>query len=320
MERKLAEPTFFDIAAADLGGPRTQAFFDKCDRLVPWQELAASLKGLYGDHAEGGRPPWPVILMVKCLMLQKWFGLSDPQLEEMLKDRLSFRRFVGLGLNDRTPDETTFVRFRARLRESGQGRTLFDEVVRQLEAKGVVMKNGTLVDATIIEAPLGRTGKDGTLTRDQDASHTYKHKRPYHGYKGHIATDKQGIIKDYRFGTASEHDSKYFDELTQDERTAVYGDSAYRGREREEELENRGIFNGIMYGRVKGQGDLPPAWRRRNRKLAKVRAIVEHPFAWMKNMGYRRTRYRGLIRNAIDFALTAAAYNLKRSFSLLECA
>ena len=320
MERKLAEPTFFDIAAADLGGPRTQAFFDKCDRLIPWQEMAASLKDLYGDHAEGGRPPWPVMLMVKCLMLQKWFGLSDPQLEEMLKDRLSFRRFVGLSLNDRTPDETTFVRFRARLRESGQGRTLFDEVVKHLESKGVVMKDGTLVDATIVEAPLGRTGKDGSFTRDQDASHTYKHKRSYHGYKGHIATDTNGIVKDYRFGPASEPDSKYFDELTQDEQIAVYGDSAYRSKERERQLENRGVFNGIIHGRVTGQGDLPQAQRRRNRKLSKVRAIVEHPFAWMKNMGYRRTRYRGLIRNAIDFALTATAYNLKRSFSLLECA
>lgn len=320
MERKLAEPTFFDIAAADLGGPRTQAFFEKCERLIPWTQLAAALKDLYGDHDEGGRPPWPVVLMVKCLMLQKWFGLSDPQLEEMLKDRLSFRRFVGLSLNDRTPDETTFVRFRARLRESGQGRTLFDEVVNHLESKGVVMKDGTLVDATIIEAPLGRTGKDGTFTRDKDAAHTFKHKRPYHGYKGHIATDTNGIIKDYRFSAANEHDSIYFDELTRDEEIGVYGDTAYRSREREERLEERGIFNGITHGCVKGQDGLPAAERRRNHRLSKVRAIVEHPFAWMKNMGYRRTRYRGLIRNAIDFALTAAAYNLKRSFSLLECA
>lgn len=317
MERKLAEPTFFDMAAANLGGPRTQAFFDKCDRLIPWKELASSLKDLYGEHEEGGRPPWPVLLMVKCLMLQKWFGLSDPQLEEMLKDRLSFRRFVGLSLNDRTPDETTFVRFRARLRESGHGRTLFDEVVRQLRSRGVMLKDGTLVDATIIEAPLGRQREEGTSTRDQDASHTYKHKRPYHGYKGHIATDKNGIIKDYRFGTAAEHDTMYFDALTEDEETAIYADSAYRGKEREEKLKQKGIFNGIIHGRVKGQDHVKSTDRRRNRAISKVRAIVEHPFAWMKNMGYRRTRYRGLIRNAMDFALTAAAYNLKRSFSLL---
>lgn len=280
MERKLAEPTFFDIAASDLGGPRTQAFFDKCNRLIPWKELAASLKDLYGEHEEGGRPPWPVLLMVKCLMLQKWFGLSDPQLEELLKDRLSFRRFVGLSLNDRTPDETTFVRFRARLRESGQGRAPFDEVVKQLQSKGMVMKDGTLVDATIIEAPLGRTGKDGTFTRDKDASHTYKRNRPYHGYKGHIATDTNGIIKDYRFGTASEHDSKYFDELTEHEKNAVYADSAYRGKEREDELKKRGIFNGIIHARVKGQDAIRGAERRRNRAISKVRAFVEHPFAW----------------------------------------
>lgn len=320
MERKLAEPTFLDLGMGGLGGPRTQAFLDKCEKLIPWQDLAMPLRDIYGEHENGGRPPWPIVFMIKCLMLQKWFSLSDPQLEEMLKDRLSFRRFVGLSLNDRTPDETTFVRFRARLQKFAHGRTVFDQVVKHLEAKGVILKNGTLVDATIIEAPLGRKRPDGVSTRDPDASHTYKHKRPYHGYKGHIATDRNGIIKDYRFGTAKEPDSKYFDELTKDEETAVYGDSAYRSKEREEALEKRGVHNGIIHGRVKGQGDLKVAVRIRNRSISKIRAIVEHPLAWMKNMGYRRTRYRGVIRNAIDFALMAAACNLKRSLSLLECA
>jgi IS5 family transposase len=320
MERKLAEPTLMDATVADLGGPRTAAFFDKCQRLIPWARLAAPLADLYEDNGAGGRPAWPVQLMVKCLMLQKWFNLSDPQLEEQLQDRLSFRRFVGLSVTDDTPDETTFVRFRQRLLAHHHGRTLFDQVLGHLRAQGLVMKSGTLVDATIIEAPLGRARAGGGSTRDREAAHTCKHRRTYHGYKAHLATDRRGLITDFRFGKASESDLTYFDELTAREKTAVYGDSAYRSAERERRLERRGIEAGIIHQRVKGQARLAPADRERNRMLSKIRAFVEHPIAWIKNMGHRRTRYRGRLRNALDFGLVAAAYNLKRSFSLMRCA
>jgi IS5 family transposase len=317
MERKLADATFLDGAVAELCGPRTAAFFDKCQQLIPWAQLAAPLRDLYEDNGAGGRPAWPLVLMVKCLMLQKWFSLSDPQLEELLQDRLSFRRFVGLSLTEDTPDETTFVRFRQRLLAHHHGRTLFDRVLSHLDRHGLVLKGGTIVDATIIEAPLGRPRSGGGSTRDPEASHTYKHRRTYHGYKAHIATDRHGVIKDYRFGAASEHDATYFEELTAGEKTAVYGDTAYRSAAREAGLEQRGVLAGIIHKRVKGQTRLVPADRRRNRWLGRIRAVVEHPFAWIKNMGHRRTRYRGRLRNALDFGLVAAAYNLKRSFSLM---
>lgn len=321
MERKLAQPTFADEVVSDMGGPRTAVFFDKCQRLIPWEKLAAPLADLYENNGGGGRPAWPLVLMVKCLMLQKWFSLSDPQLEEMLQDRLSFRRFVGLSITDDTPDETTFVRFRQRLLAHHHGRTVFDQVQNHLRARGLVLKGGTIVDATIIEAPLGRPRSGGGgSTRDAEASHTFKQHRAYHGYKAHIATDRRGIIRDYRFGTASEHDVTYFDELTADERAAVYGDSAYRGVERERRLERRGVTAGIIHKRVKGQAHLAPADRRRNAALSRIRAVVEHPFAWIKNMGHRRTRYRGTLRNGLDFGLVAAAYNLKRSLSLISTA
>src|SRR5688500_1233431 len=117
MERKLAQPTFTDALMLDYGSPRMAAFFDQMDAVVPWHELAASIADVFDDSRDepsrgrGGRPHWPLVLMVKCLLLQKWFGLSDPGLEEMLRDRLSFRRFVGLSLEEQTPDETTFVKF-----------------------------------------------------------------------------------------------------------------------------------------------------------------------------------------------------------------
>src|SRR5687768_9360914 len=158
MERKLAEPTFTD-AWLDYGSPRMAAFFAEMDAVVPWADVAASIADVFDDDSDsdkGGRPHWPVVLMVKCLMLQKWFGLSDPGLEEMLRDRLSFRRFVGLSMDEQTPDETTFVRFRGRLVARGHGSTLFDAVRRVLEQRGVIVNAGTLVDASVQQASRGR--------------------------------------------------------------------------------------------------------------------------------------------------------------------
>lgn len=125
------------------------------------------------------------------------------------------------------------------------------------------------------------------------------------------------MVKDFRFDTARRHDSQYIDALTKDEKTLIVGDSAYMSEEREERLRRRGVCFGVVKRRVRGQEELPYVQPLLNRAWSTVRAIVEHPFAWMRNMGYRRVRYRGRGRNALDFGLMAAAYNLKRSFSLL---
>jgi IS5 family transposase len=270
------------------------------------------------DTSKGGASNWPIVMMVKCMMLQRWFNLSDPMLEEMLLDRLSFRRFIGLRMEDKTPDETTFVVFRKRLRKHGHNSTLFDKTVEILKQRGVILEEGTCVDATIIEASRGRKRSDGTSTKDKTASYTKKHGKIHHGYKAHIATDRNGIIKDYRFDTARVHDSKHIDDLTSDEQHSIWADSAYMNSERKKRLEDEGIFCGIIERRVRGQKELTPEQKRHNRLVAGIRAVVEHPFAWMKNTGYRRVRYRGLRRNGLDFALHAIAYNFKRSFSLQE--
>ena len=318
MERKSHGWTLVDGMTMDLGGPRSGAFFEKCETMIPWDQLARSVADLYSNSKRSaGRPHWPIKMMLKCLMIQKWYGLSDPQLEEMLRDRLSFRRFVGLGLQEDTPDETTFVVFRRRLREAGHDQTLFHKTFRHLEKQGFVLTEGTLVDATIIEAPRGRKRQDGSSTRDQEASYTKKRDRTYHGFKAHIATDRQGLIKDYRFTTAKVHDSQCMDELIAKEKIAVYADSAYMDRDRKKRLQNRGVYCGIIERRVRGQDDLSYGQQLINRFCATIRAVVEHPFAWMHQMGRRRARYRGLRRNAFDFAMLAMAYNWKRSFSLV---
>ena len=156
LERTNRQHGFIDAATSQLGGPRTAAMLGRLHSAVDWEHLAVPIRALPAYSNPGaGRRPWDVVLMLKCVLLAKWFNLSDPGLEEMLQDRLSFRRFVGLSLDDATPDETTFVRFRARLRDADLDGVLFERALQQLDAKGLVLQEGTLVDATIIEASRG---------------------------------------------------------------------------------------------------------------------------------------------------------------------
>ncbi len=316
MERRTPGPTFVDAMMNDLGGPKSRAFFEAVETAIDWSGLASAIGDVYADRRGPGRPHWPVEQMLKCLILAKWFNLSDPQLEEVLQDRLSFRRFVGLMLDDATPDETTFVRFRRRLREAGHDQTLLAGVLAQLERQGVVVNEGTLIDASIIEAPRGRRRSDGTSTRDQEASFTRKHGRTSFGYRAHIATDRRGVIRDVVFDTAKVNEQVHMDRLIGDESHSVYADRAYMDHRRKHRLQSQGMYCGIMERRGRGQEELTPRQKWHNALCAKVRAVVEHPFAWIRNMGYRRVRYRGRRRNEFDFALLTVAYNIKRSLSL----
>jgi len=182
----------------------------------------------------------------------------------------------------------------------------------------LILEEGTCVDATIIETSRGRKCDDGSHTRDKTASYTKQHGRIHHGYKTHIATDTNGIIKDYRFDTAKVHDSQHIDDLIADEHHSIFVDRAYMSADRKKDLEVQSVFCGIVQRRVRGQKELTTEQKWHNRLVASFRAVVEHPFEWMKNTGYRRSRYRGLHRNGMDFALHAVAYNFKRSFSLQE--
>jgi len=316
--RKNESMGFVDAALSDLGGPRSAALLEKLDAATPWAQLAAPIAGLPEYHNPGaGRRPWDPVLMLKCLMLPKWNNLSDPGLEEALKDRISFRRFVGLSFTDVTPDETTFVRFRQRLREAGLHDVIFHAVVEHINSQGLLVREGTMVDATIIEAPRGRPRPDGTSTRDTDASFTSKHGLPHHGYKGHIGVDLSGIVIRCAFGTAKQHDADHLEYLIGGEERLVLADSAYGSKERRKDLRSRGIIDGICYQRHRGQKKLHDWQERWNRLVSKSRAKVEHPTGMLKHqMGLRRVRYRGMQRNAFDFTLTLTACNLKRSIHL----
>jgi IS5 family transposase len=149
-------------------------------------------------------------------------------------------------------------------------------------------------------------------TRDPEASFAKKGGETCHGCKGHIAADRSGTVTDYRFGDAAPHDSNFIDELTRDHKKIVVDDSDCRGRGREATPEARGVACAIAFRRRRGRKNLPPTPRRLNRLIDRVRAMVEHPFAWMRNMGYRRVRHRGRRRNEPVFALMLMACNRKR--------
>lgn len=314
--RKNQAMGFVDCVLA--GGPKSAALLEKLDNATPWKKLARPILHLPEYKTNNvGRPAWDPIVMLKCMMLQRWFNLSDPQLEEQLMDRISFRKFVGLSFDDATPDETTFVRFRNRLRDANIHEYVFNTVVKHLDSQGYLVREGTMVDATIIEQSTGRKNDKDENTRDTDASFTKKHGKTFHGYKAHIACDLSGIITDYRFTTAKKHDSTQIDDLILHERNAVFADSAYASKQRRKELCDRGVIDGIIYKRNRGQEilyDWQVDW---NIVVSKVRAKVEHPFAMLKHqLKYRKVKYRGWQRNEFDVAFMLTACNLKKSLSL----
>jgi IS5 family transposase len=321
MERKSADPTFTDLVLADLGSKRAAEFFSRCQALIPFDRLAASVADIFiADQPQGGAPHLPVAMMLKILFVQKCNGMSDPQTEEMLRDRISFRRFVGLSFDDKTPDHSTIWLFRQRLEKAGHGATLFDQTLEILREQGMIIETGTLIDATIIEAPLGQTRKDGTKTADPCASKTAKGGRAYHGYRAHISTDRRGMVTDYIYDSAKVSEHTHFDALAEKETRMVFADSGCRSKERVDKLRARGVVAGMCHRRVRGQKELTPLQKRFNRAVAGIRAFVEHPFASIKRMLPRKTRYRGIRRNALDFCLCAVVHNWRKSMSLTPAA
>jgi IS5 family transposase len=321
MERMNAQPTFTDLTLAGLGGRRTAEFFERCQSLIPFDKLAAAVANIFvEDLPEGGAPHWPVSMMLKIAFVQKCYGLSDPQTEEALMERISFRRFVGLSFDDKTPDHSTIWLFRERLEKAGHASTLFDKTLELLREQGVVLETGTLIDATLIEAPLGGKREDGSKTAQPCATHTAKGNRAYFGYRAHIAADRQGIITDYIYDSAKVSEHTHFDALARHETRAVFADSGCRSQDRVAQLRARGVLAGLCHRRVKGQKELTALQKRFNRAVAGIRAFVEHPFAAVKKMLPRRARYRTLRRNALDFGLCAVIQNWRKAMPRLNAA
>jgi len=325
----MSNPSFFDYAMQDQGGRRSRKFLSEMKAFIPWEALEKMLidKGAYRPREKGraGRPPYRSSVLLGALFLQAWYDLSDPMTEEMIHDRLSFREFLGIQAEDDIPDETTIGNFRNALMDRMLFDAIFEIVFAQMQANDLVLKEGTLVDATLIHSsePKRKKDKKGKVIRNQandtDATYTVKRNQRYHGYKIHIGTDPNGVIKKMTTTTAKASDTKEFDYLTQDEEHFVTADSAYMSKERKKDLRKKGITNGIIERRVRGQSKLRPKQTKHNKRFAPIRGLVELSFAFIKHhMGYRRTRFKGLEKNDQYHLLLGAAYNIRRAPALVR--
>jgi IS5 family transposase len=285
--------------------------------LIDWAPMERLLAPL---RAPTGRPGYPPLALFRALLLAQWYQLSDPGLEEALADRLSFRRFCGFGLDDGTPDETTLCRFRGALAERCLAEALFAELNRQLDARGLVLKAGTLIDATLVEASVARPPqREGEVsTKDPEAGFTRRGQRSFFGFKAHVAVDLgSDLIRDAVLTGADVGDSLAADGLVQGDEAAVFMDKAYDSAARRAALAEAGIADGIMH---RGHARRPLiAWQRwMNTALAPIRGQVERAFGTLKrSYGWRRVRYRGLLRNGAHLHLLCTAMNLRRAERLV---
>jgi len=284
---------------------------------VKWYRFEKLLRKLEPDGA--GRPPFEPLLMFKALLLQQWYGLSDAQLEDALNDRVSFRRFLGLGLDADAPDHTTLCRFRNRLVETGLIARLFAEFDHQISDRGLALKQGTMIDATLVEAACSRP-PFGESAGDPDAAFVKKEGRPgsTHGYKAHVGVD-QGtrLIRSALLTAANVNETEVADQLIRGDERAVYADKAYDTKARRAWLKSAGIKDRIMHRPNKHHPNLPPHLARRNALIAPIRASVETVFAVLKRrMQFVRVRYFGMKKNAAHLLMLAIAYNMRRVAAL----
>lgn len=288
---------------------RRAQFLVNMDRVVPWSTLCGLIEPFYSRGATG-RPPVGVERMLRIYFLQNWFNLSDPAVEEALYDVLSMRDFVGIDLGrEPAPDETTILRFRHLLEKHGLGKRLFEEVGRHLQAQGLKVSTGTIVDATIISAPSSTKNKSGE--RDPEMRQTKKGNQWHFGMKAHIGTDsKTKLIHSVSVTGANVHDSQQLPHLLHGHEQRVYGDSAYTGQTQT----LRAIAPKARdFTNEKGRANRPltKEQRAKNRIKSRVRAKVEHAFGVIKRVfGFTKVCYRGLAKNANRVFVAAALANL----------
>jgi IS5 family transposase len=286
---------------------------------VKWYRFEKLLARL--QPAGAGRPPYEPLMMVKALLLQQWYGLSDADLEEAINDRVSFRKFLGLSLEGAAPDHTTLCRFRQRLVQEGLSARLFAEFEKQLQGRGLILKRGTMIDASLVETPHRPPSADGGREAvDPDAGLTARkgQRGTHYGYKMHAGVDQHSrLIRRVRLTAANVNDTVPADGLVCGDERAVYADKAYAKRARRAWLAGLGIKARIMHKSWGGGPPLTPWQRRHNALIAVARAEVEGVFATLKRwFGFHRVRYRGLERNEGHLLVVALAYNMKRSLKL----
>ncbi len=276
---------------------RREKFLERMDSLIPWQKLEKKIRRHYPKRGRG-RPPYPLSVMLRVHCVQLFYNLSDPAMEDMLYEIESVRRFVGLRLSGPLPDETTILKFRHLLEKHNLGTKLFEAINQHLADNDLMLKEGTVVDASIIASPTSTKNRDGA--RDPEMHQTKKGNEWHFGMKMHIGVDETyGIVHSLTTTSANVHDVTETVRLLHGDEESVWADAGYQGAHKRAEHKNR---------EVDWQIAMRPGKRRQlgtdseeevfEKAKASVRAKVEHPFRYVKRMfGYDKVRYRGLAKN-----------------------
>jgi len=282
-------------------------FLGEMDAVVPWVRLEALIAQHYTKPRKG-RPQMPLSVMLRIYFLQQWYGLSDPGAEAALYDMHSMRDFAGLDLaRDAIPDETTILNFRHLLEKHQLTEALFDAVKTYLQERALLLRGGTIMDATLIAAP--PSTKNKANKRDPDMSQSKKGNQWYFGMKAHIGVDaKSGLVHRVKTTTGKVHDAKLTDNLIRPDDTIVFCDKGYVSDKRKRSTRARGASWAVKDKRKPGRV-LSVSQKKRNKKYGVVRAKVEHVFRVIKcQFSYRKVRYRGLAKNEAQmFSLMALA-------------
>ena len=286
---------------------RRERFLAEMDAVIPWTRLL----GLIAPHypkAGNGRQPLGMEKMLRIYFLQQWFNLSDPQAEDAIYDSESMRRFARVELGDEVvPDESTILRFRHLLERHGLTQAIFDSITGLLEERRLLLRSGTIVDATIIAAP--SSTKNASATRDPEMKQTRKGKNWHFGMKLHIGADKRGIVHTVRATNAAVADITQLPELLHGQEREVFGDQAYWKEDDRAFLESWGVRYRI--NRRPSRRPLSKRWRMINRARSRTRARGEHAFRIVKQLwGFAKVRYRGLAKNLARAQTMFALANL----------
>jgi len=292
---------------------RKREFLDEMERVVPWKALVQIIEP-YWPKSKTGRPPFAIETMLRIHYLQHWFGLSDPAMEEALHDVPLYLEFAGLSSGaSRIPDETTILRFRHLLEKHNLAVDMLRVVNDILEAKGLLMRTGTAVDATLISAPSSTKNDSGE--RDPEMKQTKKGNQWYFGMKAHIGVDiASGLVHTVVGTSANEADINIAGQLLHGEEDVAFGDSGYRGVNKRDEAQGPQWFVAMMPSKRRTLNPFlyPDMVAECIEKMkAGVRAKVEHPFRVLKRQfGYTKVRYRGLAKNTAQIVTLFALSNL----------
>ena len=305
------------FADAEYAGKRKQTrrelFLIEMDRVVPWTGLIALVEPHY-PKGEGGRPAYSLMAMLRVYLMQNWFGYSDPAMEEALYETTILRQFSGLSL-ERIPDETTILNFRRLLEKHELAAGMLAVINGYLGDRGLSLRQGTIVDATLINAPSSTKNKDGK--RDPEMHQTKKGNQYYFGMKAHIGVDDESGLVHSVVGTAANvADVTQVDKLLHGEENMVGADAGYTGIEKRAEHDGRKVIWQVAarrstYKKLDKRSALYKAKRKIEKAKAQVRAKVEHPFRVIKGQfGYVKTRFRGLAKNTAQLVTLFALSNL----------